>query len=516
MRMHGPWYARLSRVEHQMFERLADEARPDTVAAISGEITHLTARVDLMRARVTNDRIDNACRFRVSDFQWTPADIEAITDIIDDPGFHDPANIAVLRAAAAEPHGEPTPAEMAEVTSFAQEHDYSAAGPPIPDWVRHVLQHRDEFVCAALRVPWAGAIEDSKLFLFLFGHKTERGAGFIELLPPPQRVPVGPVEGLSDDDLAATMTFNVAKNYTFGVEMPDVEVTDLAVLPNIRHLSDGVAEHRGIGFVPYLTFLGPALRQPTREAAAPREITIRSADRAFIEDVCPWMLRYMRRENTKPHVKKHTVLKEKKKKRKNEARGSRDPPPPDSDRDDPDEEEIEDGDLIAAQLAAIRVEWDVQPEPDAVLSDFSVAARGGRWTKRTKKTIADSMRGIPVGKLGKDWCKIFGQTKSKTYAVLKYTPEVAGILARSWAHRCQYFLDVYTRSGDEYYEYTDADFNRYVPSSEYAAFCASPMTEVAAVAAAELADVPKNRKPRVEVLEALLAGQAEDSEDDGE
>ena len=64
--------------------------------------------------------------------------------------------------------------------------------------------------------------------------------------------------------------------------------------------------------------------------------------------------------------------------------------------------------------------------------------------------------------------------QSSRYDVNKYGDRCAGILAREWGKRMQYFYDIYCARAPDggQYRYTAEDIESYRPSADYAVACA--------------------------------------------
>lgn len=75
-------------------------------------------------------------------------------------------------------------------------------------------------------------------------------------------------------------------------------------------------------------------------------------------------------------------------------------------------------------------------------SDFALHIRGGAWAMAQCGKAAGSVRAGCRGQSAKDFCALPGLTKSATFYCSRYGEAAAGVLARKWCRKMQFYYDM--------------------------------------------------------------------------
>ena len=102
-------------------------------------------------------------------------------------------------------------------------------------------------------------------------------------------------------------------------------------------------------------------------------------------------------------------------------------------------------DEVWSELAKQRAIWKSEPSGD--VQDFKVTLRGGQWTLAVRGLVSDGVRAYACGQNAIQFCTIYGTHKSATFSQELYGHEEAHKLAQCWAHRMQFWLNLWIERG---------------------------------------------------------------------
>lgn len=115
-------------------------------------------------------------------------------------------------------------------------------------------------------------------------------------------------------------------------------------------------------------------------------------------------------------------------------------------------------DQVFQDLQHKRAEWELDTDE---LVDFETHVRGGAWTARQSGIVCDCIVGRACTEVARSWIKTYALQSMSSYAFRKFGETVASTLAQGWAHKMQWLMDKYKRSGDPQFRYSGDDLQGY-------------------------------------------------------
>lgn len=131
--------------------------------------------------------------------------------------------------------------------------------------------------------------------------------------------------------------------------------------------------------------------------------------------------------------------------------------------------DLEDVDIdgIFAKLDDMREAWQLKYS-DKMMADFGGTVLGGPSTYQAARVVADYVCVESTTADAKAFTKKYKLSNSKRASISLYDGvHNATVLVTAWAHRMQFFLDLYRSSGDESYTFTEADYDSYKEQAEF-------------------------------------------------
>lgn len=109
-------------------------------------------------------------------------------------------------------------------------------------------------------------------------------------------------------------------------------------------------------------------------------------------------------------------------------------------------------------------------EAPQALRDFVWVVRGGAWTAANTGMLYDSFRGQARSGEPKQFCDLFGLSKTTTMSVRQHSEDMAQHMVVEWCRRHQYFFDRWVEAGSSQdFEFTDEIVAGYVEPPEFSA-----------------------------------------------
>ena len=96
------------------------------------------------------------------------------------------------------------------------------------------------------------------------------------------------------------------------------------------------------------------------------------------------------------------------------------------------------------------------------VDDFGGGLKGGFFTRREFGDVTDYAACEATSAEAARFVKRYGLQASKRCKLLRYGSVIASNLVLGWAHKMQYFLDLYRAAGDTNYVFTADDHNAYL------------------------------------------------------
>ena len=86
--------------------------------------------------------------------------------------------------------------------------------------------------------------------------------------------------------------------------------------------------------------------------------------------------------------------------------------------------------------------------------DFRVTLRGGQWTAEHRGCVTDAVAAQASSDLAKKWVAAYQENQMASFSSLRYTQEIATLLAVEWCRRHQYYLNLWVDHGAVPHHYT--------------------------------------------------------------
>ena len=115
---------------------------------------------------------------------------------------------------------------------------------------------------------------------------------------------------------------------------------------------------------------------------------------------------------------------------------------------------------VFSELQAARDKWHADHGHQGV-DDFGGGLLGGFFTRTAFGEVTDYAACEATSAEAQRFVQRYGLQASKRCKLLRYGSDVASHLALGWAHKMQYFLDLYRAAGDTNYVFTAEDHNAY-------------------------------------------------------
>ena len=131
--------------------------------------------------------------------------------------------------------------------------------------------------------------------------------------------------------------------------------------------------------------------------------------------------------------------------------------------------DLEDVDIdgIFAKLDDMREAWQLKYS-DKMMADFGGTVLGGASTYKAARVVADYVCVESTTAGAKAFTKKYKLNNSRRASISLYDGvHNATVLVTAWAHRMQFFLDLYRSSGDESYTFTEAYYDSYKEQAEF-------------------------------------------------
>jgi len=156
------------------------------------------------------------------------------------------------------------------------------------------------------------------------------------------------------------------------------------------------------------------------------------------------------------------------------------------------EEAEDEDDVVEAAFAELRRRNnDLDLEHLSTWDDFKVQLESLGGVRKSGVPY-DAFRGYSRTELAEQFCRANRSPLSATFAFSVYTEHKAGVLARSWCHRLQYFFDKSLHHPDLLCTCTPAERSSYQEPSELTALAEEP-------------DLPANIQRRIATIRAVFA-----------
>lgn len=419
---HSAMYDRMSKAARGVYETAAAAHAAKRADDIDEEIVKLQAQEVERQAGLSRSRVQQGVLMRLSHCKFSCEDIARMDKRLASADLRGRA-LEQAREAATRPPEPPALAEQVKLQSFADKCLAPETTARAPLWARMVCHHRDDFRNCILRFQGP---ERSQYFLFVYAVKNPE---LVVLAPLREVIAAMPCfVGLPLAHVWLAQKLHVRRRFAFNFgrftlhnEVVIEGETQLHVLPHVHFTRRGHVGTDG-DEVPWADFTeGFQVRVATETRAAASDLSAHPDAAVLLAH--PWLQGHF------DQVKGGNTAKV-------GARPSGGGRPRDDTQGELDDDAAE---HAFAELEKKRREWEAAPVPH--MPDFVTKIRGGAWTAARTGSATDSVRGEARGQDAIAWCVSRGVPKTATFAFTRYTEGGAGVLAREWCRRMQWYFD---------------------------------------------------------------------------
>ena len=463
MKLHGESWSRAPAELKAKYEAQASVERSASQQTLSEDILYAETQLELARLRA-QEQDGGRPPLILSSCKMSPAGLDNLRTLAASSMFSE-AKVQQLRAKAKD---APPPLPLLEQQQLQQvvvEEDKPPQ--PKPPWLMAVCRLRDHFSDTALAIPTGGG---HVFFKFLYATQSPLSAYFALLEDQQQPADTRVITGTNWEQVAMS-----SHEHQFRIEfgrpivwdeLPPAPEDQLRVLTGLWHQGGNVvlSDAATVPLKDFLSRLPPLKEQ--RSHTAPAKHTVRaSSSEAFV---------------TKHPFLEHFLTETAGKAASSSSRGAR---PVDPDASDEESQPLDDEALAAAfdELHKAREAWG--PTDENLVEDFRVNLLGGAWSVQTKGKAVVACLALAKTSRAINWCIQYGMYRSGRFEVSLYGEQAARTFAQAWAHRMQFFLNLYLGSNESNYRYTQGDKDSYLEPTEFTALASTLKGKVLARAA---------------------------------
>ena len=426
MQRHAIVWARRSAEERRGYDILAKANAVRKHHEILEQIEHLRGMREMMDLREGSlEQYGVPITFSASAF--VDADLAAMDILLERTDYTTTKVRAFREAALSTPPIRPALEDTKTEFAMARCHDLQ------PEWARPVAKRRDSFAGTAIAFRVDG---EWVFYKFLYAViSPDVSIALCKMEPSKVYMKTPFPDGMEMAALReARITFAFSCNYADLADASMVPVCgedDMCVLEGLQHCGGPDVVSRD-DLTPFATFLAGLPEDAERREAVSKKQTATQARHAeHLIDEFPWLeAKVAEAEGYGPRPEPEVLLPVKaplpKKARKQLAVWDL--------SDEQIEAAMRDLDLTRATVHAAE---------GAYQEDFHVKPLGSKgWTLTHKGVPVDAIQGVSDGEEAKQFLQNHGFKKTRRFEINAYGLNDACILARGWAHRCQYFYDV--------------------------------------------------------------------------
>ena len=463
MKLHSESWSRAPAEVKAKYEAQASVERSESAKTLSEDIRYAQTQVELARLR-KEEQDGRRPPLMLSSCKLSSVALEHLQTLAASAMFSEAA-VQQMRAKA---KVAPPPLPLLEQHQLQQvvvEEDNPPQ--PKPPWLTAVCRLRDHFSDTALAIPTGGGYV---FFKFLYATQSPLSAYFALLEEQEQPADTSVITGANWEQVAMSshehlFTIDFGRPIVWD-ELPPAPEGQLRVLTGLWHQGGNVV-FSDAATVPLKDFLSrlPSLKEQ-RPRAAPAKHPGRVGNPEVLATTHPFLEHFLS-ETTRKAASSSTP-------------GAK---PVDPDVEDEEGQPLDDEALAAAfdELHKAREAWG--PTEESLVEDFKVNLLGGAWSLQTKGKAVVACLASAKTPRATNWCVQYGLYRSGRFEVSVYGEHAAQTFARAWAHRMQFFLDLYLASNERQYRYTQGDKDSYLEPTEFTALASTLMGKVLARAA---------------------------------
>jgi hypothetical protein len=455
MKLHGESWSRAPASVKASYEAMASVERAAAGQALSEDIQHAQDQLALAKLRAQEQSGCSRPPLMLSACKFSASALENFSALAASEMFSD-AKVQQLRAKASLAPPVPPLFQQQQLQQLVVEEDKTPQ--PKPPWLVAMCRLRDHFADAALVIPSGSG---QVFFKFLYATQSPLSAYFAPLEEQPQAVDADVITGANWEQVAMR-----SHEYQFRIDfgrsipwdsLPFVPEDQLGVLTGVWCQGGNVAfcDAAAVPFGAFLERLPPLKEQRSRAGPA-KPNPGRAGYQVGLETAYPFLQHFLSETPAKA------------------ASGSS-PGAGSVDSDGPSEgsQPLDDEALAAAfdELHKAREAW--APTDDSLGEDFKVNLLGGAWSMQAKgKAVVACLASARTPRATK-WCVQYGMHRSGRFEVSLYGEKAAQAFAHAWAHRMQFFLNLYLASNEDRYRYTQSDKDSYLEPTEFTAMAST-------------------------------------------
>ena len=454
MRGHGNKWKALPHERRAVYERRASLARSAASEHTSEQWQDARSNLMVLQERLAQERAAPRPPLQLSTCKLSNADLFSWNARFSSPAF----SKGTLRDCRAQASKAPVPDPL-EQSRLSECPIYVEPSCEKPEWLAPVCLHRTDFQDTALLFDLD---EGVIVFKFLYAMQSPHFACFspLEWIEPSMETCSVMNASVWESQVQTTWAQRFRVDFMNCVSadtLPIAHLDDLYVLPQLIYLGGNVLAS-DMDPIPWSAFYQSlSTMQVATSEAKSRTQNVASSVPSTLLQQHPWLEGYMDSASSAKRTHRNAA------------------PTHDEPVDAPSEaaEAMDDTAIeeVFRQLEAKREECHMLRAQE--VQDFKVSLLGGMWTQRTSGRPFDAFKAQARRGEAEVWCGLYGLQKSARWDLGLYGEGNAAVFAKAWCHKMQYLFDLWSLSDGVGYEYTAADFERYVEPDDFSSMAAS-------------------------------------------
>ena len=452
MKQHGDSWARAPESVKANYDARASVEKSAAEQALAEDIEHAQDQLLLARRRAQEQAGSNRLPLNLSVCKFSNTALEGFQILMASPMFSE-TEVERMRAKAAVAPSPMSAAEQQQLSQLVVEDNERPQ--PKPSWLIAICRLRDHFADTALAIPTESGLA---FFKFIYATQSPLSAYFAPLEELTHVDYAGPITGANWEQIAMS-----CHGHQFTIDfsrlvpwdgLPDFPVDQLEVLLGLWYKGghELFADATTVPFEMFLRTLPPLKEPRSRPDLAKQPHRVPAALQQGIEAEYPFL----------QHFLSQLPL-------GNTSSGSSGAQPRDSQGPGEELMPLDDEALEAAfdELHRARQAW--VPNADYLGDDFKVNLLGGTWSLQTKGKSVVAWLASARTPRASNWCTQYGLYRSGRFEVSVYGEKAAQTFAKAWAHKMQFFLNLYLASNEARYRYTPGDKDAYLEPGDFTA-----------------------------------------------
>ena len=312
-----------------------------------------------------------------------------------------------------------------------------------PPWVSQLARCRDLLVGSILVIVLGG---HKRFFKFMFAMQNPIFIRFSEVVEHDSHLPMVEInhdnwDHVVVDNWANTFRVDFSKHCAWH-ELPSTNIDDIFLIASSIYRG-GAECVTAFAMRPLSSFIADLPAIPSTSEAASSHANFTTKAKVELTHQFPWLAGSIERE---AYPKKR--LREEGHK---------------SEAESDNEVWLMSDDQIEAAFSALAVARAEAANVGDDFADWRVSVLGGAWAAKHRGSAFDAFRAAPcASSAAEEWAAQYGMGNSARFYVSLYGAGRAHDMARAFAHKCQFFFDLWLSKGIEAYDFTEGDYESYV------------------------------------------------------